>query len=484
MNKHFLTVLGTGNYKDTEYFCEEGRCKTSFIQKAILDLKIPDWNEKDRITVFITEEAKNRNWLNRPYTEREIEAAKVQGEELPEVKTGLKEILKQTYGDSVDSCIIPIGANEEELWEIFKHIFETIREEELYIDITHALRNIPIQLLAVISYARAIKNVKVNGIYYGAFEVGKSNENGIKEAPILNLLTFLDILDWSQAANEFIKYGNSDQIVDLYDEKKKRIGIKQPELSKVITELKNITHGLETSRGYYDKNNSSQYKKGKSIFESYQQYEETFRIMEKKDQKQQERKKQQKNSIEPLNELFNVINKKVEIFRVDTNLELGLAAIQWAVDNKKTQQGFTALEETMKTFLCYYYGFPEDDELYRDKICKSACIELYMKLNGKNGGKLSREVRSLQYKEWKEKKRKLGVELGLLEQAEIIFQTIPEELLVMCHEIGDCRNSMNHFGYSNKGTYSYSDLENKLEMYYKELIRIMDSMKKGIKENE
>lgn len=95
-------------------------------------------------------------------------------------------------------CMIPIGANEEELWEIFKNIFETIgQEEELYIDITHSLRNIPIQLLAVISYARAIKNVTVNGIYYGAFEVGKFNEEGVKEAPILNLLTFLDILDWS-----------------------------------------------------------------------------------------------------------------------------------------------------------------------------------------------------------------------------------------------------------------------------------------------
>ena len=130
MSKHFLTVLGTGGYQEAVYYCEEGRCKTSFIQKAVLDLKIPDWESGDKITVFVTEESKNRNWVNRSYTDREIEEAKKRGEELPEIKFGLEEILKEKYEDSVQICMIPIGANEEELWEIFKNIFETIGQEE------------------------------------------------------------------------------------------------------------------------------------------------------------------------------------------------------------------------------------------------------------------------------------------------------------------------------------------------------------------
>lgn len=476
MSKHFLTVLGTGNYQDTIYYCEEGKYKTSFIQEAILQLKISEWKKGDRITVFITEEAKNRNWLNRPYTERELEEANVRGNQLPQIKVGLEEILRESYGDMVQVCMIPVGADEEELWEIFNNIFQVIEsEEEIFIDITHALRNIPIQMLAVISYARVIKNVKVNGIYYGAFEVGKFNENKIKEAPIFNLLAFLDILDWSQAANEFIRYGNSDQIVDLYNEQKKRIERRQPELSKVIMELQNITYGLETSRGYFDKNNPGQYRKGKSIYESYQQYNETFTIMEKKDKKQKEIGKQQKTLVKPLTPLFDVIDKKIKIFDVNTNLDLGLAAIQWAIENKKTQQGFTALEETMKTFLCNYYGFPEDKELYRDNICKSACIELYNSLK-ENKGQLSDDSRKMCYEAWKEKKSKYINESEALVQAEKIFQTIPEEFLDMSHEIGNCRNSMNHFGYSNQGIYSYLDLEKKLEVYYKELQKFMECM--------
>ena len=172
------------------------------------------------------------------------------------------------------------------------------------------------------------------------------------------------------------------------------------------------------------------------------------------------------------------------VFQVDTNLELGLAAIQWAVENKKTQQGFTALEETMKTFLCNYYDFPEDEELYRDKICKSACIKLYMNLKGKQQGQLTDEIRSSLYEEWKLERREWGIDLEILEEAKKIFMTIPENILFMCHEIGDCRNSMNHFGYSNKGNYSYSDLEGRLEMYYKELVKIIEDMTRGEAENE
>ena len=226
------------------------------------------------------------------------------------------------------------------------------------------------------------------------------------------------------------------------------------------------------------------YRKGKSIYESYKQYEETYKIMDKKDKKQQEEKNQQKSAIKPLNELFYVINEKVKIFQVDTNLELGLAAIQWAVENKKTQQGFTALEETMKTFLCNYYDFPEDEELYRDKICKSACIKLYMNLKGKQQGQLAEEIRSSLYEEWKLERREWGIDLEILEEAKKIFMTIPENILFMCHEIGDCRNSMNHFGYSNKGNYSYSDLEGRLEMYYKELVKIIEDMTRGEAEHE
>lgn len=164
--------------------------------------------------------------------------------------------------DEIDECVIPVGATEDELWSVFQIMYSHIREgEELYIDITHSLRNIPIQMLSVIAFARVVKKVTVNGIYYGAFEVGNINEQGIKEAPIFDLITFLDILDWSQAASSFVKYGDSEQIVDLYKKNSKRLPLKTMELYKVISELQNITRGLETSRGYCKPNLIKEYQK-------------------------------------------------------------------------------------------------------------------------------------------------------------------------------------------------------------------------------
>ena len=39
MGKHFISVLGTGNYSETIYKCDEGEHKTAFIQEALLKLK-------------------------------------------------------------------------------------------------------------------------------------------------------------------------------------------------------------------------------------------------------------------------------------------------------------------------------------------------------------------------------------------------------------------------------------------------------------
>ncbi len=46
---------------------------------------------------------------------------------------------------SVEQVEIPIGIDEKEIWNIFEIIFEKINEgDEIYIDITHAFRNINI----------------------------------------------------------------------------------------------------------------------------------------------------------------------------------------------------------------------------------------------------------------------------------------------------------------------------------------------------
>ena len=488
MGKHFLSVLGTGEYKKAIYSCDGRKVETPYVQEALLKLKFDTWEPEDKISIFLTEKAKQDNWEDREYRDKEKEAAK---HELPEIRKGLKSVLQKDYSvflDEAEKCMLPIGANEEELWEIFQVIFSRIQDnEELYIDITHSLRNIPIQMLAVVSYARVLKNVTVKGIYYGAFET-KDQFGG--ETPILDLATFLDILDWSQAANAFVKYGNSDQIFELYEEQKKKAykdkmqkgktQIYQRDLQKVVTEIHNITSGLETSRGYYDfKENKTN--KATSVMGAYKAYKATFEIMNKKDNEKKERKEKQRNIIEPLGELLKVIDDKAKIFDVESNLDFGLAAVQWAIDNKSTQQGFTALEETVKTFLCNYYELDETQQIDREGICKNICGILYEECCKKQKNANNFELRVQICENWLNKNREvLKITQEKEEKICRIFKTLPTTLLEIVHEIGNRRNSMNHFGYSNLGKFSSEKLESDLKLYYKEFQEVMEKMKNEI----
>ncbi len=488
MGKHILSVLGTSLYMNSVYVYGGESYETSYVQEALLKLKFTDLEPGDKITVFLTEKAREENWVDRPYTEKEKKRLEGSGVKLPEIKEGLEQILKREYApflDDMETCTIPTGANEEELWTIFQVVFDHIQENEtLYFDITHSFRTIPIQILAVINYARVVKNVQVDGIFYGAFEAGRKLEDGRIEVSILDMQAFLDMLDWSQAASSFIKYGNSDQMTEMYriQKKKKRPEARQMELNKVIKEVENLTYGLETSRGYYSQKNETLNQNGKSILGSYRQYKEAYKNLQEKEEKEEAGKG--KTILGPLRELLQVVDKRMQGFDVETNLQAGKAAIEWAIENKRTQQGFTALEETVKTFLCNYYGLDESTERDRDKICKNICQSLLRKQDGKDDKDLTEEKRLAKYDVWMEsdykkllKKDASQEEANVLAQkAKNIFLTVPEELLPLIKEIGNCRNSMNHFGYSNIGTYSCHTLNKKLEKFYADWTRIADAM--------
>ena len=70
---------------------------------------------------------------------------------------------------------------------------------------------------------------------------------------------------------------------------------------------------------------------------------------------------------------MNIFDRKYWIEKEGRRIELentatGMAAVQWAIDKNLTQQGFTALEETIKTYLCEAYEIPAGDRAERDGI--------------------------------------------------------------------------------------------------------------------
>ena len=488
MAKHFISVLGTGNYSDTAYGEEDNFVRTPYIQLALLKLKVGQLSKEDRITVFVTDGERGSrkvNWI-------------------PEDKEGLRaQLIKEGYGVFLnpEDDIIPIGANEDELFEIFQTIYASIGEgEELYLDITHSLRNIPIQLLAVIQYARVMKNVTVAGIYYGAYEVRQEREDGSVIAPIFNLKPFVEIMDWTSAADSFIRYGNSSQMNDLIkartkeenaykrkdisEEERSRLKtdtIQPKMLSKVGKDLEELTRALETSRGFHPSSEipvATKYREsGYSIKGSYENYKKSYDSLMFEMEKNESNREEQKVAVrQPLRPLLEKVNEKVRVFDCKSNLEIGLAAVDWDIKNHLVQQGFTALEETIKTYLCNYAGLDESKEIFRDDVCKLLCNKhsrLYQKEEPIDDPAIAA------YDDWK----KSFIEDHGDEAEEIIKKHEPAikklsaliagEFSVLTKNISNERNALNHFGYSNIGQFSAKKLEDELKknaMLFRKLI--------------
>lgn len=188
-----ITFMGTGPYQQSTYAWNDKTATTGFFSEALLQ-----WSMGiDKTLVLLTQDARqNNNW--QVFSQRMQE----QGLYLP---------------DNMQSAIVPIdipsGKNERELWQIFDILVQHLEEgDEIIFDITHAFRSLPVLSLLAFIFIRTIRNVTIKHIVYGAFE-GKDPETNI--TPVFDLSPFIGLLDWSQAAQQFMETGISRQIGDM-----------------------------------------------------------------------------------------------------------------------------------------------------------------------------------------------------------------------------------------------------------------------------
>lgn len=446
--KHFIAVLGTGGYSPCTYFWEDQTCDTRFVQEAVLKLACGDLCPEDRVTICLTEAARRQNWEDRKYTQREIDNHEGTSEEKREgLCTVLKTFLKDVQNIRIEEKDIVTGKDSREMARMFSEIYEVIgEEEEIYFDITHGLRNIPMLMMAVLEYAKVTKNISIGGIYYGAFEVGeKDQETQRKRVPIYDLTFYQLILNWSNAANSFIKYGHGDEINDLADEKWRMLAqtavkgqnIKEMSgnLNYVANKLQRFTASIEAGRG------NVEYKQ--SVKKCYEDYKAQKQITSE-------------HLIEeyyPLRELLDQAEQKMEGYRnAETNLQVGMATVEWCIENHMVQQGYTALEETMKTFLCEKIGVPQSEEYWRERVVKRLCTVLYDVIT-KNRGEMDKRFEEWKVSLQKEEKNGNGQSQRGIEKGAELYELLVEserhrELIRLIDQISNRRNDINHFGFT------------------------------------
>lgn len=208
-HKVLISILGTGFYDKCKYVYNGlPMPETRFIQEAMLDAYDvrSSWNKDDKICLFLTDSAKKNNWEICGERKKHKDSA-------PEFYQGLKSVLEsKNLTATICPIDIPNGKDEKEMWQIFETLYNAIGEgDELYFDLTHSFRYLPMLLLIFGNYAKFMKNAKVVAITYGNYEA----RNERMEAPIVNLMPLSALQDFTEAAASFKKFGKMGDLSAL-----------------------------------------------------------------------------------------------------------------------------------------------------------------------------------------------------------------------------------------------------------------------------
>lgn len=449
MPRTFISFLGAVEYYKTCYYSKADRSDLSapiyYVQEAILANEGKPWEPDESIWIFTTEEAENKNYINRfTKTKTFINDG---------LQSRLAELKKSGRINHFESEEIPNGYTEQEIWQIFEKVISKLKKgDEVIIDITFGFRSLPMLVLVLANYAKAVLNVKVKAIYYGNYESGRAErdkqlaqmraaklpcddldnlKNSPIQAPILNLSAFAALQDWTYAAQSFLFAGNAEQLSELTQDT-------HPLFSR---EIHYFTQSILTCRG-------------SSLIRDIDVDNLKLTIDNLgKDSKLQEQ----------LKPLLERIQEKILPFKSNSILN-GFAAVQWSIDHGLIQQGITFLLETLITL-------PIEHIISKDQINNNAwrTVSKTALLDGDIEKSIS-----------KKKIEQLGIsEEGFLQichKMKLWIQQYPELTVEVKKLTGEgFRNDINHCG--------FRDTPKDPSTLKSELIDVFQNVKKIINKN-
>ncbi len=178
-----LTFLGAGKAYETTYVLDDGRSHTA----PYCGVALARFHPNSEMRVFVTDEARAKH----------LAAFTAEAED---------------YVASLLPVDIPDGRNETEMWGIFEAVVAQVEPGDTVIfDITHGFRSLPFLSFLAAAYLRVVRAIKLAAVYYGNFEA-RDRSVTPNRAPVVDLTRFVDLLDWTVAADRFVRQGDAQDL--------------------------------------------------------------------------------------------------------------------------------------------------------------------------------------------------------------------------------------------------------------------------------
>lgn len=318
--KLFISFLGTGMYEECKYYYgDEFECHepTRYIQRATLEqIGARNWDEEDAVCIFMTDNAKQQNWNKSIHTRIGRDGKEV---EYNGLETELESMNLCAKVRAVEG--LPIGNTADEIWEIFDRVYREIQNgDELYIDLTHAFRYMPMLVLVLSDYAKFLKGTRLRQLSYGSFEARDKESN---RAPIIDLMPLSALQNWTIAASDFMNYGVAEHLEVLSSAADERV-------QSFIKQLKDYTTIRKTCRGPKISGGDG-----------------NLKLRELSDEIKT-------TNIPPLDPIFQWVVKGLGAPK--STLDKVIDAAQWCYKNQLWQQSLSILQEGIVTAICERHG--------------------------------------------------------------------------------------------------------------------------------
>lgn len=422
--KVFISVLGAGYYGECKYCRGEKDSKTGkyefessstrFIQQATLEyLRVKEeWDANDAAYILVTQKARRVNW-NKDITSYEMH----DGRQLP--YQGLEKIIEEMALPCKTRAVdIKDGLNEAEIWDIFDKIVseeEGIIQEgdELYFDLTHGFRYLPMLVLVLGNYTKFLRKTKKCSITYGNFEM--KGEDGC--APIIDLLPLATLQDWTFAVADYLENGYADQLEKLSKESLNPILSNRSadsdeetknnakQVKNLIGSVKNVALERQTCRGI-------------SVIQS-----------DKVKQLKNNIEQSEHNVIKAFTPLINKIGVSLQEFDDKENVMNTIAAAKWCFDRHQYQAATTFLEEGVVSFFCERHHINYKDEKARGLVT----------------GAFTLKKKDASYRDWR-----FDLESHIFPFLRILHDPLlqdPDFVNIFYDFFHDVRNDYNHCGF-------------------------------------